>query len=212
MQTFSSVKRNKWIDWKYQNIPRRLSPLGVFFLVVAKIIEMESLAIIVGKLGAYFCTVMLGLFIHGFGTIAVIFFICCRELPYRYISRMGQNLATAFGTGSRFVENIKMVFLYFIISIAMLSFQLGYDASYHTSAWWHGHWFTCHTFCYSGKSVIYMWRRETKWKNILSILLTVTVGGCYCEHGWHGIVWSGCRYFHCSIAWCWAFVRSIGGR
>jgi len=81
-----------WVIW--------LSPLGVFFLVVAKIIEMDSLAIIVGKLGAYFCTVMLGLFIHGFGTIAVIFFICCRKLPYRYITQMGQNLATAFGTGS----------------------------------------------------------------------------------------------------------------
>lgn len=79
----------------------RLSPLGVFFLVVAKIIEMDSLAIIVGKLGAYFCTVMLGLFIHGFGTIAVIFFVCTRKLPYGYISQMGQNLATAFGTGSR---------------------------------------------------------------------------------------------------------------
>lgn len=79
----------------------RLSPLGVFFLVFAKILEMDSLAIIVGKLGAYFCTVMLGLIIHGFGTIAVIFFICCRKLPYAYISQMGQNLATAFGTGSR---------------------------------------------------------------------------------------------------------------
>ncbi|XP_031637842.1 excitatory amino acid transporter 1 [Contarinia nasturtii] len=81
-----------WVIW--------LSPVGVFFLVVAKILEMDSLAIIVGKLGAYFCTVMLGLFIHGFITIAVIFFICTRKLPYRYISKMGQNLATAFGTGS----------------------------------------------------------------------------------------------------------------
>lgn len=79
----------------------RLSPFGVFSLVVAKIIEMDSLVIIVGKLGAYFCTVMLGLFIHGFGSIAVIFFVCTRKLPYGYISQMGQNLATAFGTGSR---------------------------------------------------------------------------------------------------------------
>lgn len=89
-------------ETKYFPIFNRLSPLGVFFLVVAKIIEMDSLAIIVGKLGAYFCTVMLGLIIHGFGTIAVIFFVCCHKLPYRYISQMGQNLATAFGTGSRY--------------------------------------------------------------------------------------------------------------
>lgn len=86
----------------FEHSSNRLSPLGVFFLVVAKIIEMDSLAIIVGKLGAYFCTVMLGLIIHGFGTIAIIFFVCCHKLPYRYISQMGQNLATAFGTGSRY--------------------------------------------------------------------------------------------------------------
>lgn len=98
----------------------RLSPIGVFFLVVAKIIEMDSLAIIVGKLGAYFCTVMLGLLIHGFGTIAVIFFICCRKLPYRYISGMAQNLATAFGTGSRYdkypINERKLLEIYLTFS------------------------------------------------------------------------------------------------
>lgn len=91
-------------------VSNRLSPGGVFFLVVAKILEMESLAIIVGKLGAYFCTVMLGLGIHGFITISIIFFVCCRELPFKYISLMGQNLATAFGTGSRQVEIVLPIF------------------------------------------------------------------------------------------------------
>ena len=82
-----------WVIW--------LSPIGVTFLVAAKIIEMESLATVVGQLGWYFMTVMAGLFLHAFGSIAIIFFICCKKLPYRYITRMGQNLATAFGTGSR---------------------------------------------------------------------------------------------------------------
>lgn len=81
-----------WVIW--------LSPLGVFFLVVSKLIEMESLAVIIGQLGWYFLTVMLGLFLHGFGTIAAIFFICVHKLPYGYLGRMGQVLATAFGTGS----------------------------------------------------------------------------------------------------------------
>lgn len=80
----------------------RLTPLGVFFLVAAKMLEMTSLQETLQQLGWYFCTVMLGLFIHGFGTIAIIFLICCHKLPYAYISRMGQNLATAFGTGSRY--------------------------------------------------------------------------------------------------------------
>lgn len=34
------------------------------------------------------------------GTIAVIFFLGTRTLPYRFIVKLGQVLATAFGTGS----------------------------------------------------------------------------------------------------------------
>lgn len=82
----------RWVIW--------LSPVGVFFLISAKILEMESLAQVIGQLGKYFITVLLGLFIHGFGTIAVIFFMVVRKLPYGYIFRMSQVLATAFGTGS----------------------------------------------------------------------------------------------------------------
>ena len=78
----------------------RLSPIGVFFLISAKILEMESLAEVIGKLGKYFMTVMFGLFIHGFGTIAIIFFVVVRKLPYGYVLKMSQVLATAFGTGS----------------------------------------------------------------------------------------------------------------
>lgn len=55
----------------------------------------------IGQLGMYFVTVLIGLFIHGFGTIPLLFFIVLRRLPYRAITQMGQVLATAFGTGSR---------------------------------------------------------------------------------------------------------------
>lgn len=77
-----------------------MSPVGVFFLITAKILEMESLTEVIGQLGKYFMTVMLGLVLHGFGTIAVIFFLVVRKLPYGYVFRMSQVLATAFGTGS----------------------------------------------------------------------------------------------------------------
>lgn len=82
----------RWVIW--------LSPVGVFFLITAKILEMESLAEVIGQLGKYFMTVLLGLFIHGFGTIAAIFFMVVRKLPYGYVFKMSQVLATAFGTGS----------------------------------------------------------------------------------------------------------------
>ncbi|KAG5682974.1 hypothetical protein PVAND_012288 [Polypedilum vanderplanki] len=82
----------RWVIW--------LSPIGVFFLITAKILEMDSLADVIGKLGKYFITVMFGLFVHGFGTIAVIFYITVRKLPYGFVFKMSQVLATAFGTGS----------------------------------------------------------------------------------------------------------------
>uniref|UniRef100_A0A1A9VZY7 Amino acid transporter n=1 Tax=Glossina brevipalpis TaxID=37001 RepID=A0A1A9VZY7_9MUSC len=81
-----------WVIW--------ISPLGVGFLIAAKIIEMDSIAATIQSLGWYFITVMLGLFLHGFGTIAVIFFLGTRRLPYRFIAKLSQVLATAFGTGS----------------------------------------------------------------------------------------------------------------
>ncbi|CAB3229050.1 unnamed protein product [Arctia plantaginis] len=81
-----------WVIW--------LSPLGVFFLVTAKIMEIDSFADLVGRLGLYFVTVLLGLFLHGFGTLSILFILATKKLPCRYIGKMGQVMATAFGTAS----------------------------------------------------------------------------------------------------------------
>lgn len=70
-------------------------------MVTSKILAIESFADMIGQLGLYFITVLLGLFIHGLGTIPLIFFLACRKLPYKQMGQMGQVLATAFGTGSR---------------------------------------------------------------------------------------------------------------
>lgn len=67
---------------------------------MAKILEIPDLGAMLGQLGMYFMTVMLGLFLHGFGTIALMFFLVVRKLPYGYLAQMSQVLATAFGTGS----------------------------------------------------------------------------------------------------------------
>ncbi|CAH1640142.1 unnamed protein product [Spodoptera littoralis] len=81
-----------WVIW--------LSPLGVFFLVTAKIMEIDSFKELVGRLGLYFMTVLLGLFLHGFGTLSILFILATKKLPCRYIAKMGQVMATAFGTAS----------------------------------------------------------------------------------------------------------------
>lgn len=69
-------------------------------MISAKVLEMDSLQTVVGQLGKYFITVLIGLGLHGFVTIAVIFFCVVRKLPYPFIFKMSQVLATAFGTGS----------------------------------------------------------------------------------------------------------------
>ncbi|KAK2576396.1 hypothetical protein KPH14_005740 [Odynerus spinipes] len=81
-----------WVIW--------ISPIGVLFLVTSKLLEIEDISAIVGQLGLYFVTVLLGLFLHGFGTLSIIYFICTRELPFKVIGQMGQVLITAFGTAS----------------------------------------------------------------------------------------------------------------
>ncbi|XP_053675417.1 excitatory amino acid transporter 3 [Anopheles nili] len=81
-----------WVIW--------ISPIGVLFLVAAKLLEMASFVEVLGQLGWYFMTVMLGLVLHGFGTISVIFFLTTRKIAFPYIGKMSQVLATAFGTGS----------------------------------------------------------------------------------------------------------------
>lgn len=81
-----------WVIW--------LSPVGVMFLVTSKLLEIDDLKKIVGQLGLYFLTVLLGLTIHGFVTLSVIFFVCTRELPFKSIRKMGQVIVTAFGTAS----------------------------------------------------------------------------------------------------------------
>ncbi|XP_068965176.1 excitatory amino acid transporter 1-like isoform X2 [Bombus flavifrons] len=81
-----------WVIW--------LSPVGVFFLVASKITDMQSLDEVVAQLGMYFLTVLIGLFIHGFIVLPLLYFVITKKNPFRYISNMAQALVTAFGTSS----------------------------------------------------------------------------------------------------------------
>lgn len=78
-----------------------LSPIGIFFLVVAQMVKMSSLIEMFGKLGMYSTTVILGLFIHGFITLPLFYFLHTRKNPYTYLAGTAKALATAFGTASR---------------------------------------------------------------------------------------------------------------
>lgn len=86
------MKITSWVIW--------LSPVGVMFLITAKLLEMENLNDLVGQLGLYFVTVAGGVLVHGFIVLPFIFFIFTRTNPYAFIGKLGQVMATAFGTSS----------------------------------------------------------------------------------------------------------------
>lgn len=51
----------QWVIW--------LSPVGIFFLITEKMLEIKSFSDVFIQLGWYFMTVMLGLIVHGFGRL-----------------------------------------------------------------------------------------------------------------------------------------------
>ena len=76
------------------------SPIGVFFLITAKMLEMDDLGDFVGSLGLYMATVLAGLTIHGLIILPLLLFIVTRMNSFKYLRGMTQALVTAFGTGS----------------------------------------------------------------------------------------------------------------
>uniref|UniRef100_A0A336L7L8 Amino acid transporter n=1 Tax=Culicoides sonorensis TaxID=179676 RepID=A0A336L7L8_CULSO len=86
------MKITGWVIW--------LSPIGIIFLIMSKMLEMEDLGSLFGSLGLYTVTVSGGILFHGFVILPLIFFFLTRENPYAFISKMGKALATAFGTSS----------------------------------------------------------------------------------------------------------------
>jgi Na+/H+-dicarboxylate symporter len=76
------------------------SPIGIFFLIVAKMLEMDDLKDFVGSLGLYMVTVLAGLAIHGFIILPLLLFVITRINSFKYIQGMSQALVTAFGTAS----------------------------------------------------------------------------------------------------------------
>ncbi|XP_071041947.1 excitatory amino acid transporter 3 [Parasteatoda tepidariorum] len=77
-----------------------LSPVGVLFLVASKILEMDDIGVIAGRVGLYTATVLAGIFIHGFIVLPLLYFVFVRKNPYSFLIRMSQAMATAFGTAS----------------------------------------------------------------------------------------------------------------
>ncbi|XP_028259264.1 excitatory amino acid transporter 4 [Parambassis ranga] len=76
------------------------APVGILFLIAAKIVEMKDLAEMGSQLGMYTASVIVGLLIHGLFVLPLLYFLVTRRNPYSFIGGLLQALITALGTSS----------------------------------------------------------------------------------------------------------------
>lgn len=79
----------------------RYAPVGIMFLIAAKIVEMQNLAEVSSQLGMYTMSVIVGLLIHGLFVLPLLYFVVTKKNPYTFIGGLLQALITALGTSSR---------------------------------------------------------------------------------------------------------------
>ncbi|XP_014607911.1 PREDICTED: excitatory amino acid transporter 3-like [Polistes canadensis] len=77
-----------------------MAPIGAFFLISGRILEMKDFSLIFKQLGAYILTVFIGLILQGLLILPTLYFLITRKSPYKIIMKLGPAFATAFGTSS----------------------------------------------------------------------------------------------------------------
>lgn len=77
-----------------------LSPIGIYFLILGKMLETENLIQLLDSLSFYALCVLGGIFIHAVFVLPFIYWIFTRNNPYSMIKGMSQALLMAFGTSS----------------------------------------------------------------------------------------------------------------
>lgn len=77
-----------------------MTPIGVYFLILAKFLEMSDILDVFTKLGMYLATVSAGIFIHGFIILPLVYLLFTRKNPIIFIGHMMPAILTALGTSS----------------------------------------------------------------------------------------------------------------
>jgi Na+/H+-dicarboxylate symporter len=97
LEFFSSLSD---ASMKMTSLVIKCTPVGVLFLILPRVIDVEDLNTMLGGVGLYTLTVLLGLFIHGFVVLPCLYLIVVRKNPYKMVAKMSGALMTAFGTSS----------------------------------------------------------------------------------------------------------------
>ncbi|XP_022102893.1 excitatory amino acid transporter 1-like [Acanthaster planci] len=77
-----------------------ISPIGIFFLIIGKILDMKDWMTVFSQIGLYSATVISSLLIHGLIILPLIFVIFTRKNPFVFIKGVTPALMTAFATAS----------------------------------------------------------------------------------------------------------------
>jgi Na+/H+-dicarboxylate symporter len=96
------------------------TPMGVLFLVLPRIVEVDDVNSMLGSVGMYTATVLIGLLVHGFLILPLIFIILTRKNPLTHIMKMSPALLTALGTSSSSAT--------LPVTINCLEKNMGYDS------------------------------------------------------------------------------------
>ncbi|CAG2165176.1 unnamed protein product [Oppiella nova] len=85
---------------KITNIVIKFTPIGVMFLILPRIVSVDDVRALLSSVGLFALTVAIGLIIHGFIFLPLIYYFFVRKNPYIFLGKMTEALMTAFGTAS----------------------------------------------------------------------------------------------------------------
>lgn len=99
----SFVREANDVLMKFVLLLMNLAPVGIFCLVTARFGEAAEGGRFwaeLSQIGWYFAAVLIGLGIHVFVALPLIYWVVRRENPYKYLMAMSRSLLTAFSTAS----------------------------------------------------------------------------------------------------------------
>ncbi|XP_015795415.1 excitatory amino acid transporter 3-like [Tetranychus urticae] len=78
----------------------KATPIGVFFLILPRVLSVQSIQLLLETVGWYTFTVLFGIALHASLLLPSIYFLLTRKNPYSLIMHLSAALLTGFGTSS----------------------------------------------------------------------------------------------------------------